>query len=135
MVILLAAVLFAVSKRPVSRFAMGFAVTGWLYLVLTFSGLLGVREHLLTERVSGWLCQLIHEIPGAYEPPMVSLYRSEDYVPGSTSRMVPFLSRIDPNNFAAISRSLWTLLLATIGGGFASWLGRRRDRDNTQADE
>jgi hypothetical protein len=35
-VILLVAILFTVSKRPVSRFALGFAVTGWLYLVLTF---------------------------------------------------------------------------------------------------
>ena len=57
---------FAVSKRPSSGSALGFAVTGWLYFVLTFSGVFGVREHLLTERVSGWLCQLVHEESGAF---------------------------------------------------------------------
>ena len=79
-VALLVAILFAVSKRPMSRFALGFAVTGWLYLVLTFSGVLRVREHLLTERVSGWLCQRVHKEPGASTPqPWANPFLLYDY--------------------------------------------------------
>ena len=53
--------LAAVAKRPASPFARGFAVMGWAYLVLTFSGVFGVREHLLSERMAGWLFQLVHD--------------------------------------------------------------------------
>ena len=137
--ILLIAILRAVSKRPLSRFALGFAVTGWLYLVLTFSGVLGVREHLLTERVSGWLCQWVHPEPGSPSPQTVaSPFVLHDYasveepqfltlsLPQSPQRFLPIRY-----NFTAISRSLWTLILATIGGLFASWIGRRRSRANS----
>ena len=143
--ILLIAILRAVSKRPLSRFALGFTVTGWLYFVLTFSGVLGVREHLLTEQSVVWLHGKIHDDPAAVAQSNLVQYRlpgpgsvvvpqrigsawpAPIYAPAAlagytTSPMLP-----SSHNFAVVGRSLWTLILATIGGLFASWLGRRRN--------
>jgi len=151
--ILFVAILLAVGKRPVSRFALGFAATGWLYLVLTFSGVLGVREHLLTERSAVWLHGKIHDDPAAVAQSNLVQYR----LPGPGSVVVPqrvgsawpapiyapaalagyATSPMLPNshNFAVVGRSLWTLILATIGGLFASWVGRRRDMHWPQTGE
>lgn len=127
-VILLLAALFAFSSRPMSRCAIGFALTGWLYLILSFSSTLGVREHLLTELVSMSLWQWVHpsDSPASFDRLNATMYlgqREPNPFGGGPTPMREWY------NFAAICRSLWTLLLATIGGLFASWLGRRRDAD------
>jgi len=137
---LLMATSVAIGKRPMSRFAWAFAVTGWIYLVVTFSGVLGVRDHLLTERLSAWLCQLVHEesgvataqrwdaavsisghFPTSYDigGNPVTLAPSPQWIYMPTGAPLQTLY-----NFTAIGRSLWTLIVATIGGLFASWLSR-----------
>lgn len=135
-VILLAAVLFAVSKRPASPFALGFTVTGCLYLVLTFSGVLDVREHLLTERASQRLWHWVHPESGSPAPKTVaSPFVSLDFAGVEEPQILTLSSGHPPqaspppirHNFTVISRALCTLILATVGGLFASWIRRRRD--------
>jgi len=128
-VALLVATRVALAKHPPLSFALGFAVTGWIYLVVTFSGIFGVREHFLTERVSGWLHERIHHESSA-QPSLVAppVLRSGAVLPRKTDSpwCAPGPPTVLPNpsNFLAINRSLWTFILATIGGLFASWLSR-----------
>jgi hypothetical protein len=139
--ILSVATLATVTKR--SAFAAGFAVMGWLYFVLAFSRVLNVREHLLTERAVVWLHGKVHhdisedlilpQLPGPGSPVVPLRYDSPRLTPAAFAgynMSSPILSKV--YNFAMIGRFLWTLLLATIGGLFASWLGRRRDRAEPQ---
>jgi len=116
-VILLTASSAAVVLRPGLQFSRGFAAAGWLYFVLAFGGVLGVQEHLLTEQASGWLGERIHRVlPSGY-------------------LVIPREANSLWYNFTIISRSFWTLILATIGGMFASWIGRRRDAGKSQTGE
>jgi len=142
-VILLITTSAAVVKRPGLPFARGFAATGWLYFLLVFGSNFRLQDHLLTDVSVDRLYALISDDVGATSPAGYegSYGYDSDYgeyssggggsmysstmgggYPGSGPPKKP-----NKPNFAAIGRSLWTLILATIGGLFASWLGRRRD--------
>ncbi len=118
--ILAAVTLVALVKRSALPFALGFTLIGWLYIAIAFGGVFGVRKYLLTERTTGWLFGLIHVSDGdrnLFYPP--SAHDSYDATTAAL-RIPPE----DPQDFIGIVRSLWTLILATIGGLFASWLSR-----------
>ena len=122
--ILLVASSAAVVLRPGLPFARGFAATGWLYFVLAFGNVSGVRGHLLTERATTWLCQQVHHEAGP-SPEAIQVLSNDvgDQIYSAWASLHPKWQ-----NFTFVSRSLWTLILATIGGAFAGWLGRRQDR-------
>ena len=58
---LVVATLAAVVRQGRSRvFALGFALTGWIYLVLVFVSAFGLRDDLLTDKAVTWLFATIH---------------------------------------------------------------------------
>jgi hypothetical protein len=115
-------------KRSALPFALGFALIGWLYIAIAFGGVFDLRRYLLTEQITGGLYGLIHVNDGTRSPFAPSVFSPPVENAATISGLVPPIPSADPQNFITIARSLWTLILATIGGLFASWPGRRGDR-------
>jgi len=132
--VLLVSTLVTLTNRRALPFALGFTVTGWLYLALTVDGILSRPDDLLTEMAIDSLYSLVHGRadpqppfpsytgPGAPATPHPDLY----YPTPPLSYLTFPAPSANPHNFQTIGHSLWTLILATIGGLFASWIGRRR---------
>jgi hypothetical protein len=94
--VLLAAALTAVVKRW--PFSVGFAVVGWIYSAIAFIDVGGIRKFMVTDLALDWLRQAITPPPDSL--PAFGLFL---YLP-------------------VIGHSLWTLILACIGGIAAGWL-------------
>jgi hypothetical protein len=129
--VLTAAVMFAIFRRDATRgYWIGFALTGWIYVLLCFYGIatspsvsahrrdsfyntdpLG-RENLITAQISGI----------AYDR-LLAERRLESMKKRSPRPSFPtVVSGMDRDHFIVVSHGLWTWLLATCGGWFAWWL-------------
>jgi len=152
LIMLLAAALMAVVRRW--PFAVGFALTGWIYFALTFLDDGSIRPYMVTDLALNWLSQTIHlpQLPPpspycppppatAYYPPTVSPASTPPIVapppvvttaPATYVSVLPAPAIVTPTPAPAyflpvIGHSLWTLVLACIGGLAAGWLhGRGR---------
>ena len=151
---LAAATLAAVQLRGASRaFCSSFAVAGWAYLFWAFNPwFTELREELLTtkavERLRPHLQPATEDLTWWCEnrlPPDVQLHRVDQHAGGNktlyfsmpvTGQMrtanipAPAGSKAD---FMRIGQSLWTLLLALLGGLLGSWLWRHRQGRNLDA--
>jgi len=113
-------------------FAGGFSLVGWLYFVLGVGGLFEVRDDLLTDEAVVWLCKAIHkeEAPGlitGFTPSgarSIGDPRNTIWIWDATTGK-PQVSTA--GNFTAIGHSLWTVILACIGGVVAGLLRYGRD--------
>jgi hypothetical protein len=149
-VMLAAAVLCAVFRGRAERaFWIGFAVFGWLYVVVLMYGWSiapnqsqGVRNPLLpdrlaTTRIAAWLHERLfpvttHEIPGGvaeedpfappanFTPPPGGSIAGYSY--GATSTSVYVRQGPESAEFINVAHALWTLVLALCGGWLARWL-------------
>lgn len=127
-----------VGRERGQPFAVGFAIIGWVYLILAFTPVLDVRDHLLTTRALIWLDK---STSGGMAVNNGNLYGNlfvdvdsdgaQDLVwsTGSTGRNTLGLYRIVsnprrllPENFLVIGHALWTIGLASLGGLLASFL-------------
>ena len=132
--LLIMAALVAIARGFAAPFARGFATTGWLYVLLVFSPFFALQQHLCTERILRPLYKLIHSSDASWvaSPPHLPGYMYCPQMPlprvnaTPVASPVPTLGPSHAYNFTAIGRSLWTIILASIGGLFTTWLGRRR---------
>ncbi len=116
LVVLFSFTTLAALNRSRRSFALGFVMAGWLYFVLTFNSTFkDIRPTLLTDRIVDWSAGLLHEDIRETKVAMPA-----DPFSSSTNRTWYKLLRYED-----VGHCLWTLILATIGGLFASWLGRR----------
>lgn len=135
-------VLLVIFRRGAARaFWLGFAIFGWLYLLLLMFGnfasgdteMLFRPYHLATTRLSNacyhWMFDKAFEsytaqYPVRYAPP------SDPFAPGPTRLSptqwpppgAPPPPGPDEQSFANVAHSLWALLLAVLGGTVARWL-------------
>src|SRR5262245_55114099 len=128
---LVAAVLLAVFTHGAKRgYWTGFAVSGWVYLLLCIYGFasgpsvsvnprnsfhntdpLG-RENLITAQISSFVYQkLVAESRQA----LIAQRRA----PGT---LVQVIAGMDRDHFIVVSHALWAWLLAACGGLFACWI-------------
>jgi hypothetical protein len=142
---LLLATLAAAARRGRSRmFALGFAVSGWIYLVLAFVSALGLRDDLLTDRAVRLLFAMIHDeqalqrqaVQGiAFSPDgqlVLSGYDAKvkiwDLDVKSVQAVASNSSRtVDAQNFADIGHSLWVIVVGCLGGVVAGMLAGREN--------
>ena len=140
-VALLTATLIAVVQHDrVRAFAVGFAIVGWVYLILAFTPLVDVRDHLLTTRSLNLLGKAIGQITlndfDAYVLDLSTVGSGQPYLPGvytatTSSGQFRLMSRPQPalqSDFFVIGHSLWTLLLAVIGGLLGRGLSNRMNK-------
>jgi hypothetical protein len=120
--ILAASVLLAIFRKDEQRaYWIGFACFGWLYLLLcfgtVFDGPLG-PSRLITGKIATALHELVSaesENPTNPTDPFSDLF----------AQQVESRARAD---FLVVSHTLWTILLALLGGTFARWLYHSRNR-------
>ena len=132
--VLLIATLAAAVNRS-RAFAFGFAVAGWIYLLLVFVPALGLRDDLLTDKGVRWLYTAIHDEEAPQHDDVQSIAFSPDgrrIVTGSRYNTVRIWSttraQIDTarfHDFAEIGHGLWVLIIACLGGAVASFLARK----------
>ncbi len=138
--VLLIATLAAAVNR-LRAFALGFAVAGWIYLLLTFVPALGLRNELLTDKGVRWLYTAIHNEEVPQHDDVQSIAFSPDgrrIVTGSRYNTVRIWSttraQIDTirfHDFAEIGHGLWVLIIACLGGAVASVLAPKRTNKST----
>ena len=138
--VLVIATLAAVIWQGQSRvFALGFAVTGWIYLVLVFVSVLGLRNDLLTEKAVISLYTAIHGEPApqgqwAQTVALTSsgarlrtasnngLIRLWDVSNGQMVSVAGGGQQVEFQDFADVSHSLWVIIVACLGGVVARTL-------------
>ena len=134
-VCLLLATLVAVFSRAQARlFAGGFAMTGWLYLMLAFVSLFGLQDDLLTDKAIQWLGETIHADDGvagsgqsfAGSNRLNLLFGLQNGV--FNQRTTPY------PNLTTIGHALWTLIVGWLGGVVALWLRRKDLREHQTSD-
>lgn len=134
--LLFTTVLVVVRRDRPPVFAVGFAITGWIYLLLVFNSVVSIQDHLLTTQSIHWLRSMMHEEdPNAIASyvllnsgPWQQFAFNNGGTPTLYSSLAPMLGSppsIDPN-FGVIGQSLWTLILACLGGFVACLACRRR---------
>ena len=120
-------------------FALGFAVAGWIYLVLAFVPIFDLRDDLVTDKAVRWLYTAIHDEEATehnYIRSIVSF--SPDGSRKVTGRLyntvkiwnVPTGAEVDTvnfHNFADIGHGLWVLIIACLGGAVAGFLDRKNN--------
>ena len=133
----LATVMAFVSRQNGRSFAIGFAILGWIYLILVFTPMADVSNHLLTTRALDWLSTNIHGPVGRINANLYTDFDNDGWQDlvlsnsGSVSNSLAMLRYIGtpqpaiPGNFLVIGQSLWTLLLAWFGGLVAECLTRQ----------
>jgi hypothetical protein len=142
--LLFATVLAVVRRDRPPVFAVGFAITGWIYLLLVFNSVVSIQDHLLTTQSIHWLRRMMHEEDPNANAGYVLLnsgpwqqfaFNSGGAQSIYTSTLAPMLANspsIEPS-FAVIGQSLWTLILACLGGFVACLVCRRRATPPEQA--
>jgi len=138
------ATLAAIHLQRDSRvFIGGFALTGWVYLLLSFVSVFGLRDDLLSSQALAWLYATVHPDSRFFISSLphgqVVFTRNED---GTASGLDPTtglsivgrpltLAKVNSKDFTDIGHSLWAIMLACVGGCFAQFLAKvqeRRDR-------
>jgi hypothetical protein len=146
-VILLFAMLTAASRSGASqRFPLGFALAGWIYVLLVFVAAHDLRQDLLTERALTWLFAAVHDevaseklwlsnslalsmqgrvLTASSNPRDIRLWDL------NTGRQVK--SRFGPGvvnyeDFADIGHCLWAVMIACAGGVVARILAAHPSR-------
>ena len=149
--VLLIATLAAAVNRS-RAFALGFAVAGWIYLLLVFVPALGLRDDLLTDKGVRWLYTAIHdevahqsnqwsvaftpdgrtlatagtvEVWNAQTGSLIRATRRYNSVTSATAQTDQF------TDFTIIGHSLWVLIVACVGGAVASVLAPKRTNKST----
>ena len=137
-VCLLLATLVAVFSRAQARlFAGGFALTGWLYMMLAFVSAFGLRDDLLTDKAIHWLGETIHkenQVAGASQAyadfdndGMLDLFVSMGN--GTFTQATKSLP-----NLTSIGHALWTVVVGWLGGVVALWLRRHQSLEDKTSD-
>jgi hypothetical protein len=115
-------------------FAAGFAIVGWLYFLLTFGNFADVKQNLLTTRSIAW-ANSWRETSTSAE--LLKLYAVDSTATSNTpvvlsdfafpvqsvalaraNLLVNGITNVQPE-LLSIGHSLWTILLAVLGGVFA----------------
>ncbi len=152
--VLLTATLAAVVNRS-RAFALGFAVAGWIHLLLVFVPALGLRDDLLTDKGVRWLYTAIHDevahqsnqwsvaftpdgrtlataiqsgtvgVWNAQTGSLIRATRSYNSATSATAQTDQF------TDFTVIGHALWALLVACVGGAVASVLAPKRTNKST----
>ncbi len=148
---LVIATLAAVIWQSQSRvFALGFALTGWIYLVLVFVSAFGLRDDLLTDKVVTWLFATIHGEQTSQQQSVQSVAFSPDgtrLATGSYDATIRFWDvstgqavsanaggqKVDAKNFADIGHSLWVIIVGSLGGVVAGILARLKRQDESES--
>ena len=121
LVVLMCFTWLALLSRSRNPFALGFAVTGWIYFVLVFSILvLPETECLPTNWVLEEFAHALHEDLTDMEGPIGAIR------PIYTSSLEAD-EEAKYHRFENIGHCLWTLIFATIGGLATTWLARREN--------
>lgn len=149
--LLLGATLAAIVWRGTRRIAAaGFALFGWVYLILSFVSVLELRSDLLTEKAVSALYQVVHGRDNAASADQVwqSLSYSADgklLVAGAGGEVrlfdvatgIPIAGSgrgsVAYDDFADMAHALWAVLVACLGGILARGLAGLPDRQ-TRAD-
>lgn len=129
---LVIATLAAVVRQSQSRvFALGFAVTGWIYLVLVFVSAFGLRDDLLTDKAVTGLFATIHGEQASQQqsvrtvafPPVgtrvaagETIMKLWDVSTGQAVSANAGGQKVELKNFADIGHSLWVIIVACLGG-------------------
>ncbi len=121
--VLLIATLAAAVNRS-RAFALGFAVAGWIYLLLVFIPVVDLRDDLLTDKGVRWLYTAIHD-EVAHESNQWSVTSIPDGRTLATAFIKPKTQTVQFKNFADIGHALWGLLVACLGGAVAGFLARK----------
>ena len=131
--VLAAAILLVVFRRGAARaFWLGFAVFGWLYLLLLIISWLGHSPgtetplqpyYLATTRLSNacyhwWFDKAFATYTAQYPVPQYPYTPASAWPPPGA----PPLPGPNEQDFANVAHALWTLLLALCGGQLAKWL-------------
>ena len=130
--LLIAALAAAVDRSRL--FALGFAVAGWIYLLLVVVPVFDLRDDLLTDKAVRWLLAAIHD----EEVPDQGVFKNPLFSPGYVRRIGPdgttWISDVNAvnakntaANFADIGHAVWTLIVACLGGAVASFLARKNN--------
>ena len=145
---LVVATLAATVRRGQSRvFALGFAVTGWIYLVLVYVSVCGLRADLLTDKVVAVLFTTIHgdeasqqlSIQNVAFTSSGSRYLTSSNNGGiviwntSTGQPVTANGGRNVNNFADIGHTVWVVIVAWLGGVVAKVLAIRNPTEDGEA--
>lgn len=152
---LVIATLAAVIWQGQSRvFALGFAVTGWIYLVLVFVSVFGLRNDLLTDKAVVSVYTAIHGEPTLQQQWVQTMAVSTSRArlrTASNNGIIGLLNlsnrrrvgaaggaqQVEFQDFADISHSLWVIVVACLGGVVARTLSRvkRQERESPSAKE
>jgi hypothetical protein len=116
-ILLFFTLLAALNGRSHKPFALGFAIVGWVYFVLTFgSHFENVDSYLLTQRIVEWSGEALHVDP-------VDKANSMLPTPTFDSKALDGLGKYSV--FKDIAHCFCTLILAAIGGVAAIRLQRK----------
>ncbi len=140
--VLLIATLTAAVHRS-RAFAWGFAVAGWVYLLLAFVPVFDLRDDLLTDKALRWLFTAIHDevAQQSSQSSVAFTPNGQILIAGSQVSIVRLNSRsralIKPKtqavrveNFGHIGHALWVLIVACLGGAVAAFLARKSNRES-----
>jgi hypothetical protein len=130
MVLSLASIAAVLTRRG---FWTGFAIAGWLYLLVGIGPLSGYHNgNLLTTAALQWGAKqlpkgeqhvLLYEQGYATQLDYATFVRQILVAPQLRAANTAQLSLADPSvSFVSIGQSLWTLLLALIGGRFGAFV-------------
>ncbi len=141
--VLLIATLAAAVNRS-RAFALGFVVAGWVYLLLVFVPVVGLRDDLLTDKAVRWLYSAIHD-EEVHTQSMSSVAFSADgktwaignqnatvrlWNAGAGALIKPKSQTVQVENFGHIGHALWVLIVACLGGAVAAFLARKSNRES-----
>jgi hypothetical protein len=136
-ILLLAALVAAfVADGKARVFALGFAIVGIGYFLLTFSEMAGVRGHLITNRAVLLVYDWKHKEEVANDTVMPRGNANPFVLP--TNAPDPFadddpFGPVIPSSVLDIAHALWTLLFALLGGVFAQVVHRASCKNEVAA--
>jgi hypothetical protein len=125
---LAAAVLLAIYRDGQRRaFWVGFSMIGWLYLLLCFAPIFGSDVPLGWSRIiTGKAAAALHSQLFLREHVQPALPPNSFGPPPGT--VIQYFDGPGYAEFLHVAHALWTLLFATCGGWFASWLHAARQK-------
>jgi hypothetical protein len=125
--ILAASVLLAVFRdRERRAYWVGFAFSGWLYLILCFGPIFYESPFGRSRIITGRLATALYD--RIYARPDVPTYPADPF--SVTDPFGPSSMAISPEraDFLFVAHALWSVLFAMLGGLFARWLYESRKK-------